>query len=275
MIPIDFEKRIVLITGGTRGFGRSIAKEFARGNASVVVTHRWGSVDESELRSEFEREGLAPPVVIESDVSDPQATRELMTQLRDMKLPLHAVISNVAFAKIVRDLDDLTKNALDLSLSYSAWPIVDLIQAAKSVLGVFPKYVIGISSDADRWCHTGYDLVGASKAVLESLCRYLAVRLKPEGVRVNAIAPAIIDSESLRATFGEAAAATLREQGAILDASRAAKSCVALTSGLLDAVTGQTIIVDEGWCRVSPISIGTNTVGRFAFPEEELLRRER
>lgn len=275
MIPIDFEKRIVLITGGTRGFGRSIAKEFSRGDATVVVTHRWGSVEEAEIEADFEREGLAPPIVIESDVSDPQATRELMAELRGMKRPLHAIISNVAFAKIVRDLDDLTKSALDLSLSYSAWPLVDLVQAAKGVLGVFPRYLIGVSSDADRWCHAGYDLVGASKAVLESLCRYLAVRLKPEGVRVNAIAPAIIESESLRATFGEAAAATLREQGAILDASRAAKSCVALTSGLLDAVTGQTIIVDEGWCRVSPISIGTNTVGRFAFPKEEPLREGR
>ena len=131
--------------------------------------------------------------------------------------PLHAVVSNVAFAKVVSGLDDLTKNALDLSVGYSAWPIVDLVQAARAVLGRFPRYVIGISSDADRWVHDGYDLVGASKAVLESLCRYLAVRLKPEGVRVNAIAPGLVDSELLAATFGEDVAADLRARGMMLD----------------------------------------------------------
>ena len=61
--------------------------------------------------------------------------------------PLHAVISNVAFAKIVHQLGDLKRGSLDLSLAYSAWPVVDLVQAAHEELGAYPPYVVGVSSD--------------------------------------------------------------------------------------------------------------------------------
>ena len=59
-------------------------------------------------------------------------------------------------------------------------------------------------------CHEGYDFAGASKSVLETLCRYLAVRLKPQGVRVNAIRPGFIDTASFRATFGDEAVESIK-----------------------------------------------------------------
>jgi NAD(P)-dependent dehydrogenase (short-subunit alcohol dehydrogenase family) len=192
---------------------------------------------------------------VEADASDPEATRALMTQVAEVGHPLHAVISNVAMAKLVHGIDDLKRRSLELSIGYSAWPVVDLVQAAHEVLGAYPRYVVAVSSDADRWCHPGYDLVGASKAVLESLCRYLAVRLQDEGVRVNAIAPGLVDSALLADTFGEALVGELRARGMMLDPARVARVCVALASGWMDAVNGQTLIVDEGWSRVSPLTL--------------------
>lgn len=269
MIHVDLRGRAVLVTGGTRGLGRAIGQEFARTGATVWLTHRWGSADEDALIAAFLDEGLARPVIVESDASDREATDALMARIAAAGEPLHAVISNVAFAKLVSGLDDLTKSAFDLSVGYSAWPIVDLVQSAQAVLGTFPRYVVGISSDADRWVHDGYDLVGASKAVLESLCRYLAVRLKPAGVRVNAIAPGLVDSELLAATFGEDAAADLRARGMMLDPNQVARVCVALASGWMDAVTGQTLVVDEGWSRVSPLSLLAGKTGGWPLSEND------
>lgn len=268
MIPIDLTGAAVLVTGGTRGLGRAIGKEFARTGATVWLTHRWGSADERALTEAFVAEDLRPPVIVESDASDPDATRDLMARIAAGGQPLHTVVSNVAFAKLVGGLDDLKKNALDLSVGYSAWPVVDLVQAARTALGAPPRYVVGVSSDADRWVHPGYDLVGASKAVLESLCRYLAVRLKPEGVRVNAIAPGLIDSELLEDTFGASVVADLRARGMMIDPARVARVCVALASGLMDSVTGQTLVADEGWSRVSPLALLTGSVGPWTFPED-------
>jgi NAD(P)-dependent dehydrogenase (short-subunit alcohol dehydrogenase family) len=268
MITPGFQDMNVLVTGGTRGLGMAIGREFARAGATVFLTHRWGSVNEAELAAAFRAEGLAPPCIIEGDASDSEATRALMATIKQQVGALDVVVSNVAFAKLVSDLGDLKRSALDLSLGYSAWPIVDLVQAAQEVIGQYPRYVVGISSDGAEICHEAYDLVGVSKAVLETLCRYLALRLKPHGVRVNAIRPGFLDTASSRATFGDAVVEAIKEHVGelFLDPQGVARVCLALCSGYMDAVTGQVIVADEGWSLVSPLAYITGRGAPGAFP---------
>jgi NAD(P)-dependent dehydrogenase (short-subunit alcohol dehydrogenase family) len=255
-MTVDFRGTLMLVTGGTRGLGKAIGKELARSGARVVLTHRWGSVDEADLHDEFRQAGLAAPEVIESDVSDPDATRALMLRLRDMPARLTGIISNVAFAKTVGGIDDLKRGSLELSLRYSTWPIVELPRASRQVLGHYPRYVIAISTDGGMVCHPGYDMAGVAKAALETLCRYLALRLRPEGVRVNALRPGFVDTASARAMFGDAVldAPVPRQEDLMLDPQAVGRACVALCSGLMDGVTGQVIAVDDGASLISPIS---------------------
>src|SRR5262245_27253187 len=89
----------VVITGGTHGFGKALGLEFARTGATVFLTHRWGSADEDALRGEFAAESLPEPYVLESDVSDPDATRALMASVASSGRRLRTIVSNVAFAK--------------------------------------------------------------------------------------------------------------------------------------------------------------------------------
>jgi len=253
---MNLQSKSVLVTGGTRGLGKAIGLEFARAGATVFLTHRWGSVDEHELIAEFRAESLAAPHVVECDASDAEANRTLMATIKEHVGVLDVVVSNVAFAKVVRDIGDLKRSALELSVGYSAWPLVDLVQATQEVIGQFPRYVIGISSDGIEVCHDAYDLAGASKAALVTLCRYLALRLKRHGVRVNVIRSWFLDTVSFRATFGDAVADAVKERvgGMFLDPRGVARACLALCSGLMDAVTGQVIVVDEGWSLVSSLA---------------------
>ncbi len=264
-------KLCVLVTGGTQGLGKAIGLEFACAGATTFLTHRWGSADEDELFAEFMARGGVEPHVVESDVSDPEATRELMRQIHRETGHLDVIVSNVAFAKVINELSDLKKNALELSLSYSAWPVVELTQMAKEVFDQYPRYVIGVSSNGGEICYEGYDLVGASKAVLETLCRYLAFRLKRYGVRVNAIRPGLLDTASSRATFGDEVVDSVAEQmgDVFLSPESVAKTCLALCSGWMDAVTGQVIVVDEGWSLTSPIAYVTKRGSPGAFPAKE------
>ncbi len=274
MIAVDLRGKAALVTGGTRGLGKAIGLELARAGATVFLTHRWGSADEGEIEAEFRAAGAPAPAIVECDASDADATRELMGLIRERagsgagSGALDIVVSNVAFSKVVRDIDDLKKSALDLSLGYSAWPVVDLVQAAAKAFGRYPRYVLGISSDGPEVCHEGYDLAGVSKAVLETLCRYLALRLKRHGVRVNAVRPGFLDTASSRATFGDAVVEEARGRVGelFLDPGQVARACLALCSGLMDAVTGQVITVDEGWSLVSPIAFLTGRGTPGAFP---------
>ena len=270
MIEVKLAGRTVLVTGGTRGLGKAIGMEFARAGATVLLTHRWGSASEAEIAAEFAAAGVAAPQVVECDVSDRKAVLELMATIKRHTGRLDVVVSNVAFAKIVKEVSDLKKSALDLSLGYSAWPLVDHVQAAREVLGRYPRYVIAISSDGPDVCHPGYDLAGASKAVLETLCRYLAVRLRPEGVRVNAVRPGLLDTASSRATAGDAAIDAVKERApsAVQDPRGVARACVALCSGLMDSVTGQVLVVDEGWSLVDPLALVTGAALPGSFPDE-------
>jgi NAD(P)-dependent dehydrogenase (short-subunit alcohol dehydrogenase family) len=269
---MDFRGKSVLITGGTRGLGKAIGLEFGLAGATVFLTHRWGSADEAALVAEFTTQGLAAPYIIESDVADEDAIYSLMKTIQHTCGRLDMLVSNVAFSKVIHDLTDLKQNALMLSLGYSAWPLVELIQATHEVLGAYPRYVVAISSDGSEVCHDGYDLAGASKAVLETLCRYLALRLKRYGVRVNALRPGFLDTASSRATFGDERIEAAKEkvEGLFLDPNHVATSCVALCCGLLDAVTGQVLVVDEGWSLVSPISFltGQGLPGQFPIVQE-------
>jgi NAD(P)-dependent dehydrogenase (short-subunit alcohol dehydrogenase family) len=259
-----------VVTGGTRGLGKAIGMEFARVGAAVFLTHRWSSVDEQDLVGEFSAAKVGEPTIIECDVSDREATRELMQTILARVGGFDVLVSSVSFAKVVHDLQDFSYKALELSLAYSAWPIVDYLQAAKEVIGQYPRYVIGVSSDGADTCSEGYDLVGISKSVLETLCRYLAYRLKPQGVRVNAIRPWYVDTASFRATFGEEIRDALKKKanGIFLDPQSVGHVCVALCSGYMDAVTGQVIAINEGWSNISPIAFLTGQGLPGAFPEK-------
>jgi enoyl-[acyl-carrier-protein] reductase (NADH) len=234
----------------------------------VFVTHRWGSVEETEFAGEFDAAGLPPPVVVEADASDHAATRALMAHIKSQAGQLHTVVSNVSFAKVVNDMDDLKRSSMELSLGYSAWPVVDLVQSAHAAFGSYPRYVIAISSDGAELCHDNYDLAGVSKAALETLCRYLAVRLKPHGVRVNVVRAGYVDTPSAREIFGDDVVNSVVKEclGVLTDPGGVGRACVALSSGLLDAVTGQVLKVDEGMSlhsRLSAFLIGRGA--RFEF----------
>jgi NAD(P)-dependent dehydrogenase (short-subunit alcohol dehydrogenase family) len=253
---VDFEGDAVIVTGGTRGLGKALGMEFSRAGATVFLTHRWGSVDEAELRAEFESASLPVPNIVESDASDPQATRSLMRMVANHSGTLAAAISNVAFAQIVDDIGGLKRASLELSLRHSTWPVLDLVHAAREVLGHYPRYVLGISTLGADLCLPGYDMVGIAKAALESLCRYLALRLRDEGVTVNAIRCGPLDTAGSRATFGDAVfdSGVLQQTGLIMDPHDVARACVALCSGLMDSVTGQVIAVDEGISLKTPFA---------------------
>jgi NAD(P)-dependent dehydrogenase (short-subunit alcohol dehydrogenase family) len=265
---VNFGGDAVIITGGTRGLGKALGLEFSRAGATVYLTHRWGSVNEAELSDEFERAGLPAPHIVESDVSDPDAARVLLQEVAQHSGRVVAIISNVAFAQIVDGVSDLKRSTLELSLRYSTWPLLELLHAAQQVLGHYPRYAVAISTDGGAVCHPGYDMVGIAKAALETLCRYLALRLRGEGVRVNAVRCGPLDTASSRATFGDALLDSdlAGRAGILLDACSVARACVALCSGLMDSVTGQVITVDEGMSLISPVTWVTGRKLPAPFP---------
>jgi 3-oxoacyl-[acyl-carrier protein] reductase len=246
----------VLVTGGTRGLGEGIARAFARAGARVAVTHRWGSVPAFVLARRWEEEGLPPPLVVEADAGEPDDTRALMDSLGEHMGGLDIIVANVAFGGILRSLSAFDRGSAELSLRRTTWPLFDLVLACQERLERLPERVVAVSSLGASRCPDGYDYIGIAKAALEASCRYLAARLGPAGVRVNALRYGYVDTDGLAETFGPDEVARLREAGAFLALDEAAEAAVALGSGWLDAVNGHVLVVDGGASLRAPFGDG-------------------
>ncbi len=245
----DYTNKAVLITGGTKGIGLATGLAFGRVGAHVYLTHRWGSADEDAVRRAFAEVGALAPVIVEADASKDDETRALLEAIHAEHQTLEVVVSNVCVVPTVSGIEDLSKRALLKSLEYSAWPFVSHLKLTKKVFGRYPRYAIGSSSDGPDHYYQGYEYVALAKAVMEVFCRYLQRHLLREDVRLNMVRTRNVITESALAIHGADYPEFVRRFGGdahFIEASEVADTVLALCSGLLDALAGQVITVDNG-----------------------------
>src|SRR5262249_17890176 len=151
----------------------------------------------------FAAVGAPPPCLLQADVARTEDTRRVLTEMQSRHAHVEAFISNVSQAVLVENPTDYAPRALFQSIQHSAWPPVDYTFQIREVFGRYPRYVIGISSTGVDQFSWGYDLMAASKAVMETLCRYLNYRLYDEDTKINVIRTRSVRTESFRTAFGE------------------------------------------------------------------------
>jgi len=231
------------------GIGLATGLAFARQGASCWLTHRWGSADEGEVCARFAREGLTPPRIVQADVGNREESLALLAEIKQHHDHVEAFVSNVSFGLVVQSLDDYELRSLFRSIEYSAWPMYQYAEDIHKIFGRWPRYVVGLSSGGPDHYYKNYDFIAASKAVMETLCRYMSYRLFDEDIRINVVRSRLVRTESLRATFGrdfEEFAERFNMTRQFIPEEEVANTILALCSGLLDGVRGQVLMVDRG-----------------------------
>lgn len=251
----------MLVTGGTMGIGLACALAFASRGAKCVITYKWGTADEDAVREQFARCGARMPDIVRADVADAEDTAELMRHLHATASGVGVFVSNVSAALVTSEIKDYSFKALCRSIEYSAWPMYEYTARLSETFGRYPRYVIGVSSTGvDRYSR-GYDFMASSKAVMETLCRYLSYRLEEHGVRINVVRTCNVRTLALDDTFGKDFASfadRFSRPEHRIEPAEVAGVVLALASGLLDGVSGQIVTVDRG------ITFFDNVLGLYA-----------
>ena len=241
------ENKIALITGASRGIGRSIALTFAEEGATVIFTDLKEDDNSRSLVEELKTKGV-DATFIASDASSYDQTVEVAKIVAEKYGRLDVLVNNAG----------ITRDNLLLRMSPQDWNLVVNINLgscynfckafAQMMMKQRKGSIINISSIVGINGNAGQCNYSASKAGIIGFTKSLAKELGSRNIRSNAIAPGFIDTPMTKQLSDEVRAGwiediPLKRPGTDKDV---AKTAVYLASDLSDYITGQVICCDGG-----------------------------
>ena len=243
----DLDGRVALVTGGGRGIGRAIASNLAERGAHLVVAYLRNRAAAEETCAAAEDHAVKA-LAVRANVGDEAHLDALFDRVDETFGRLDLFVSNAATG-VLKGLDELDARAWAWTMDANARAF---FLGAKRAAALMPDggHVVALSSQGSTRVLPGYMVVGASKAALEAVARYLAVELGPRGIRVNVVSPGVVDTDALRHfPAREAMLETARSKtplARLTTPEDVAATVDFLTSPRAGMITGQTIVVDGG-----------------------------
>jgi enoyl-[acyl-carrier protein] reductase III len=234
----------VLVTGGTRGIGKTIALRLASDGAARVALGYLRNDEAADAAAEEVRAAGAEPLLIRGNVASDKVIAELAGHG-----PYAVVVHNAATGVIKPALETEDKH-WDWTLNANARALLSLARACAPDMESGSS-IVAISSLGAQRVLENYVLVGTSKAALESVVRYLAVELSPRGIRVNAVSAGVVETEALDHFPNREemlrSGRTRTPAGRLVEPDDIAGAVAFLCSPDAQMVRGHTLIVDGGY----------------------------
>ena len=241
-------KRVALVTGASRGIGRGIALELAREGWDVCVNYIQREDAAREVVSQIHALGQNA-FAVQADVADSQAVFSMVKAAEAELGPISLLVNNAGISQQAL-FQDTTDEMWDRYMG------VNLNGARNTIRAVLPHMlheksgcIVNISS---MWglrgasCEVAY---ACTKAALIALTRSLALELAPSHIRVNCVAPGVIDTDMVR-ILGEDLMKDLAEQtplGRLGTPADIAHAVAFFASEKASFITGQVLTADGGF----------------------------
>lgn len=242
----DLEGRTALVTGGSRGIGRAIALSLAERGANLVIAYLRKSAPARDTGAELEGLGVKA-LTVRCNVGDDASLISLFSEIEETFGSLDIFVSNAATG-VIKPIAELDHRAWSWTMDANARSLLLASRLARSLMNDGGS-IVALSSLGSSRVLPGYAVVGASKAAIECLVRYLAVEFAPS-IRVNTVSPGVVDTDALNHfPMRDELLARAREGtplGRLVDPADVADLVSFLTSDRAKMITGQALVIDGG-----------------------------
>ncbi|MAE80254.1 MAG: enoyl-[acyl-carrier-protein] reductase FabL [Chloroflexi bacterium] len=239
--------KIALVTGGSRGIGKSIASELGRRGATVIINYLKNHEAAKTTVEELKLQGIKT-TRIKAHVGEEAAIDSLVSKIEKQFGQLDILVNNAA-SGVMRPTTELSVKHWDWTMNINArgpW----MLSVAASRLMPDGGRIINISSPGSTWVLPAYFAVGVSKAAIEAVTRYLAVELGPKGIAVNTVSPGFVMTEALNAFPDQLGIRDLASRptpaGRTITPEDVSNVVAMLCSSDAEMIRGQVIVVDGG-----------------------------
>ena len=246
-ISQNLSVKIALVTGGSRGIGKSIALELGRRGATVIINYLKNHEAAKTTVEELKLQGIKT-TRIKAHVGEEAAIDSLVSKIENQFGQLDILVNNAA-SGVMRPTTELSVKHWDWTMNINArgpW----LLSVAASRLMPDGGRIINISSPGSTWVLPAYFAVGVSKAAIEAVTRYLAVELGPKGIAVHTVSPGGVMTEALNAFPDQLGIRDIASRptpaGRTITPEDVSNVVAMLCSSDAEMIRGQVIIVDGG-----------------------------
>ena len=247
-----FKGKTALVTGSSRGIGKAIALELAQQGADIIINYVRNQQPAEETADAVRTMGCKA-LVVRANIGKMENLEKLFGRIKEEFGGLDIFISNAA-SGFNRPALEQRPEGWDHTINVNARAF---LFGAQLALPLMEKRgggkMVAVSSQGSVRVMPEYVAVGASKAALEALVRYLAVELAAKNVVVNAVSPGVVETEALQ-HFSLLSDPTVIQRaaqqtpaGRIATPQDIAHVVAFLCSEEASMIRGQVIVVDGGF----------------------------
>ena len=244
---MNFTGKTAVVTGGSRGIGKAVCLELARGGANVVLCYAGNAASAAETVAECEALS-AKALAVQCNVANAEEVKALMDTAISTFGAVHILVNNAGITRdgLLMTMKDADFDAVvDTNLKGAFYC---MRAVARPMMRQRYGRIVNISSVVGLRGNAGQINYAASKAGVIGMTKSMAKELATRGVTVNAVAPGFIETDMTAAMTDAAKTATLASipMGRLGAAEDVARAVAFLASDEAAYVTGQVLAVDGG-----------------------------